>query len=72
MDNKSMIKATITLGAALGWIPIMNGKAIDASRCANNEMVDGKKVCGGITAIPFRHKVSGAITAKCFKCGTRS
>jgi hypothetical protein len=72
MTNKEKIDATVALGAALGWVPIKNGKAISASRCHNNQVVDGKKVCGGMTAIPFYHKITGAITAKCFACGTRS
>jgi len=72
MTNKEKIDATVALGSKLGWVLIMNGKAIDASRCHNNQVVDGKKVCGGMTAIPFYHKITRAITAKCFACGTRS
>lgn len=72
MTNKEKIDATVALGEKLGWSLIMNGKAIDASRCHNNQKVDGKKVCGGMTALPFYNKRTGAITAKCFACGARS
>lgn len=72
MTNKEKIDATVALGEKLGWVLIKNGKAIDAARCHNNKVVDGKKVCGGMTALTFHHKITGAITAKCFACGTRS
>jgi hypothetical protein len=72
MTNKEKIDATVALGASLGWVPVKNGKVFIAGRCSNNQVVNGKKVCGGMTTIPFYNKVSGAITAKCFACGTRS